>query len=88
MRLTGRVAGESHADLLRARLRLHHGVLDHAGIGPHHAVEILGLAVDRVQEADDGLVAALQDRVDLGVGGIECLGGGEDRLALILRSAE
>jgi hypothetical protein len=44
------------------------------------------LGVDRVQERDDRLVAALEDRVDLGVRGIQRLGGGEDRLALVLEA--
>ena len=44
------------------------------------------LGVDRVQERDDRLVPAFEDRVDLGVGRIERLGGGEDRLALTLEA--
>ena len=67
LRLAGGVAGERGADLLGAALGGGQRVLHHAGIGPHHVVEVRALGVDRVQEADDGLVPVLQDRVDLGV---------------------
>ena len=86
LRLAGRVAGKSAADLLGPGLRVGERVLDHAGIGPHHVVEVAALGVDRVQQADDGLVPVLQDRVDLGVRRIERLGGGEDRLTLVLEA--
>ena len=86
LRLTRGVAGERRADLLGAGFRIAHRVLDHAGIGAHDVVEVLRLGVDRVQQRDDRLMPAFQDRIDLGVGRIERLGGGEDRLALILEA--
>jgi hypothetical protein len=66
--LACRVASQRHADLLGALLRLAHRVLHHAGIGPHHVVEVLRLGVDRMQKRDDRLMPAFEDRVDLGVG--------------------
>ncbi len=86
LRLTCGVVGQRRADLLRPRLRLGHGIVDHSGIRAHHVVEVLRLGVDGMQERDDRLVPALQDRVDLGVRRIERLGGREDGLSLILEA--
>ena len=86
LRLTRGIAGERRADLLGAGFRIAHRVLHHAGIGAHDVVELLRLGVDRVQQRDDRLMPAFQDRIDLGVGRIQRLGGGEDGLALILEA--
>ena len=67
LRLAGRVAGQRGADLLRPGLGVAHRVLDHAGVGPHHVVEVLRLGVDGMERGDDRLMPAFQDRVDLGV---------------------
>src|SRR4026208_1444119 len=85
-RRAGGGGGGGGADLLGAALGGGQRVLHHAGVGPHHVVEVRALGVDCVQEADDGLVPVLQDRVDLGVRRIERLGRGEDRLSLILEA--
>ena len=67
LRLARRVASERRSDLLGACLGVGQRALHHAGVGPHHVVEIRALGVDRMQEPDDGLMPVLQDRVDLGV---------------------
>ncbi len=86
LRLARRVAAERRGHLFGARLGLGEGAFDDARVVAHHAVEFLRLGVDRVQQGDDGLMAALEDRVDLGVRGVERLGRGEDRLALVLEA--
>ena len=84
--LARRVARKSRPDLLRSRFGMAHGVLHHAGIRAHHVVQVLRLGIDRVQQGDDRLMPAFQDRVDLGVRRIQRLGGGENSLALTLET--
>ena len=74
--LAGRIAAKRCGHLLRPGLGLGQRPFDDARIVAHHAVEFLRLGIDRVQERNDGLMAAFEDRVDLGVRGIERLGRG------------
>ncbi len=86
LRLAGGVAAERGGHLLRPRFGLGQRAFHDARVVAHHAVELLRLGVDRVQEGDDGLVPAFQDRVDLGIRGVERLGRGENGLALALET--
>ena len=65
--LTGGVAAKRCGHLLRPGLGVVQRAFDDARIVTHLAVKFLRLGVDRVQERNDGLMAAFEDRVDLGV---------------------
>ena len=61
LNLATRVVAERRGELLRAFLCVGEGALHETGIVLHHAVEFLRLGVHRVEQRDDGLMAALKD---------------------------
>ena len=86
LNLSGGIPAKRGRDLLGARLCLGEGVFHQTRVIAHHAIELLRLGVHRLEQRNDGLVAAFQDRVDLGVRRVERLGGRENGLALALEA--